>query len=84
MEEFLHTLYAYAQENRVPRYLRTPEYRRAACGLEEGWEMFRSTLTTEQKRKLDILLLQEWEVGHLEDEASFAAALSIGLDLSRL
>ena len=46
--------------------------------------MFRSTLTTEQKRKLDILLSQEWEVGHLEDEASFAAALSIGLDLSRL
>lgn len=41
-------------------------------------------LTAEQARDLDGILKQEGQVCHMEDRASFQAALSIGLDLGRL
>ena len=84
MEALLHALYFYAQENQVFRRLQTPEYRRAVSETEESWEAFRSTLTAEQKERLDALLSQNEEIAHLVDEASFCCALSMGIALGRL
>ena len=84
MQDLIDDLYAYAHQNRVTKYLQTPEYRRATDGLEEGWEDFRATLTDAQTQTLDVLLNQESDIEELEDEASFLAGISIGLDLGRL
>lgn len=77
-------LYQYAQENQVFRYLQTPEYRRAVCGLEDGWDAFRSTLAMDQRQCLDALLARETEAKRSEEEAVFSSGISIGLDLGRL
>lgn len=84
MRDLIDALYTYAQENRIPDYLQTREYRRAAYGLEEGWESFRSTLTAGQTKELDSLLSQENAVGCFKDRAGFLAGVAIGLDLGRL
>lgn len=84
MQDLIDDLYAYAHQNRVTKYLQTPEYRQVTHGLEENWEHFRSTLSEVQRQKLDALLVQESEIEKLEDEASFLAGISIGLDLGRL
>ena len=84
MEGFLHALYEYAQEQHVPSYLETWEYRRATCGLEEDWASFRSTLTAEQARTLDALLNRERNAAYLEDQAVFSCGLSMGIGLGRL
>ena len=84
MRPLIEDLYLHAQENQVFRYLQTSEYRQAVSDIEEGWEAFRSTLTAEQGERLDALLAQKLEVTHLEDEASFCSALSIGITLGRL
>lgn len=84
MQSLIEGLYFHAQENQVFRYLQTAEYRRMVSDMERGWEAFRSTLTAEQGERLDALLAQRQEVAHLEDEASFCSALSIGITLGRL
>lgn len=84
MDNFMDALYSHAQDTQVIRYLQTPRYHQAVDGLEEGWAAFRSDLTEGQRGTLDVLLSREKDVGLLEDEASFAAGLSIGLDLGRL
>ena len=84
MQSFIEGLYFHAQENQVSRYLQTAEYRQAVSNIEKDWEAFRSTLTAEQGERLDALLAQKLKVAHLEDEASFCSALSIGITLGRL
>ena len=84
MEGFLHALYEYAQDRCVMPYLETWEYRRATCDLEEAWTAFRSTLTAEQDRRLDALLLKEKKAGQLEEKAAFCCVLSMGVSLGRL
>lgn len=84
MRNLTNALYTYAQENRIPDYLQTGEYRRAAYRLEEGWETFRSTLTEGQNQELDALLSQGYAVECFEDKAGFLAGIAIGLDLGRL
>ena len=84
MRSLIEDLYFFAQDNQVFRYLQTAEYRRIVSDMEEGWEAFRSTLTAEQGERLDALLAQKLKVTHLEDEASFCSALSIGITLGRL
>ncbi len=84
MNSLIDALYFYAQRSQTFRYLQTAEYRRAVSHIEEDWEEFRTTLTAEQGKQLDGLLTQEAQITHLEDEASFCSALSIGLTLGRL
>nr|WP_325213135.1 hypothetical protein [uncultured Oscillibacter sp.] len=84
MEGYLKAPFKYAQEARVTTYLETLEYRRTVCDLEEKWEAFRSGLTAEQDQTLDALLEQERKVGYLEEGATFASGLSIGVSLGRL
>ena len=84
MQPFLEALYFYVLEREVPRYLQTTEYQQAALRVEEKWERFRSTLTEEQRERLEMLLSKKAEIAHLEDEASFCGALSIGITLGRL
>ena len=84
MDSLIDALYFYAKERQVSHYLQTTEYRRAVSHIEEDWEAFRSTLTAEQGEQLEELLTQEAKITHLEDEASFCSALSIGLTLGRL
>ncbi len=84
MDGVLHALFAYVQEERIGPCLETREYRRAVCGLEENWEVFRSTLTEEQLQRLDALLEQEQTVGRLEERAVFRCGLSLGIGLGRL
>ena len=84
MQSFLDALYHHAQENLVSRYLQTAEFRRAAFDIEKDWEAFRSTLTAEQGERLNALLSRNAEITHLEDEASFCSALSMGITLGRL
>ncbi len=84
MRSFLKALYFHAQEHRVVNYLCSREYQRALFGLEEAWEDFRGTLTEEQGQTLDGLLSRQFEAACLEDEASFLAGLSMGMDLARL
>ena len=84
MQNFLDTLYHHAQESLVSRYLQTAEYRRAVLDIEKDWEAFRSTLTAEQVERLKELLSRDAKITHLEDEASFCSALSIGIELGRL
>ena len=84
MRSLIEDLYFHAQDNHVFRYLQTAEYRQIVSEMEEDWEAFRSTLTAEQGERLDALLAQKLEVAHLEDEASFCSALSIGITLGRL
>ena len=84
MQSFMDALYFYILEREAPRYLQMTEYRQAAICVEEEWERFRSTLTAEQGERLDALLAQKLKVTHLEDEASFCSALSIGITLGRL
>ena len=77
-------LYNYAQEHRVADRLQTREYRRLSSGLEEEWEDFRTTLTAEQDRRLELLLRRQFEAGCLEDRASFLVGVSVGRELARL
>lgn len=49
MRSLIEELYFHTQDNQVFRYLQTAEYRQAVSGMEEGWEAFRSTLTTERR-----------------------------------
>ncbi len=84
VQSLIEGLYFHAQENQVFQYLQTAEYRQMVSDMERGWEAFRSTLTAEQEKHLDALLTQKLEVVHLEDEASFCSALSIGITLGRL
>ena len=48
MRSLIEDLYFFAQDNQVFRYLQTAEYRRIVSDMEEGWEVFRSTLTAEK------------------------------------
>ncbi len=82
MKTLIETLYFYAQEHRTADYLNTREYRRCTSGLEEEWETFRAALTVEQERRLESLLVRQFETGCLEDRASFLAGVSIGLELA--
>ena len=84
MQPFMDALYFYILEREAPRYLRTAEYQQAALGVEEEWETFRSTLTVEQRERLETLLSKKAEITQLEDEAAFCSALSIGITLGRL
>ena len=84
MEGFLDALYEYAQETRITSYLDRWKYQRATDALEEDWEAFRATLTEEQDKKLNALLMRENKVTYLEDRAVFSCALSIGVGLGRL
>ena len=84
MEEYVKVLYEYAQDEKVPTYLETWEYRRAVFDLEEKWSEFRSRLTAEQGKWLDALLDQERKAGYLEEKAVFYSGLSIGVGLGRL
>ncbi len=84
MNSLMNTLYFYAQEGQVSRYLQTAEYRQAVLYIEEDWEAFRSTLTAEQEKQLDGLLTRNARIAYLEDEASFCCALSMGIALGRL
>ncbi|WP_300691176.1 DUF6809 family protein [uncultured Oscillibacter sp.] len=84
MQNFLDALYHHAQESLVSRYLQTAEYRQAVSDIEKDWEAFRSILTVEQGEQLNALLSRNAEITHLEDEASFCSALSIGMELGRL
>lgn len=84
MQSLIETLYFYAQENRVMDYLQITEYRRLSSGLEEEWETFRTTLTAEQERRLELLLARQFEAGCLEDRAPFLAGVSVGRELARL
>ena len=84
MQDLLDTLYHHAQESLVSRYLQTAEYRRAVFDIEKDWAAFRSTLTAEQGERLKELLSRNAEITHLEDEASFCSALSMGIELGRL
>lgn len=84
MKDFINVLYCYAQENQVSRYLQTREYNQATQNLEEDWQSFRAALTAEQTQALDRLLSRESVAERLEDQASFAAGVSIGLNLGRL
>lgn len=76
--------YNYAQEHRVADRLQTREYRWLSSGLEEEWEDFRTTLTAEQDRRLELLLRRQFEAGCLEDRASFLTGVSVGRELARL
>lgn len=71
MRDLIDALYTYAQENRIPDYLQTGEYRRVVYGLEEGLEAFRSTLTAEQSRELDTLLSQKTRLTSLRVRRDF-------------
>ena len=84
MKGFLDALYSYTQENQVFHYLQTKEYWQMVSDMEDDWTAFRSTLTAEQKERMDALLAQKLKVTHLEDAASFCGALSIGITLGRL
>ena len=84
MRSLIEDLYFFAQDNQVFRYLQTAEYRRIVSDMEEGWEVFRSTLTAEQGERLKELLSRNAEILQLEDEASFCSALSMGIELGRL
>ncbi|MCX4370201.1 MAG: hypothetical protein OSJ58_00065 [Dysosmobacter sp.] len=84
MQGLIDALYRYAQENLVGAHLQTLEYHRPLHGLENEWDIFRSTLIAEQGRSPDALLSRETETRHLEEEAVFCSGVSIGLDLSRL
>ncbi len=84
MDGYLRALFEYAQEEGVAPCLESREYRRAAYGLEEGWEAFRSTLTAEQARRLDALLGQERSVGYLTEKAVFRCGFSAGVELGRI
>ena len=84
MQSFIEYLYFHAQENQVSRYLQTAEYRQAVFDIEKDWEAFRSTLTAEQGERLKELLSRNAEITHLEEEASFCSALSMGIELGRL
>ena len=84
MQSLIETLYFYAQEHRVMDYLQIREYRRCSSGLEEEWDKFRTALTVEQGRRLEVLLARQFETGCLEDRASFLAVVSVGLELSRM
>ena len=84
MQSLIETLYFYAQEHRVMDYLQIREYRRCSSGLEEEWDKFRTALTVEQGRRLEVLLARQFETGGLEDRASFLAGVSVGLELARI
>ncbi len=84
MQLLVEALYSYAQESLVSQYLQAVEYRRAVFDIEKDWEAFRSTLTAEQGERLNKLLSRNAEITHLEDEASFCSALSMGIELGRL
>ena len=84
MQSFIEYLYFHAQENQVSRYLQTAEYRQAVSNIEKDWAAFRSTLTAEQGQRLKELLSRNAEITHLEEEASFCSALSMGIELGRL
>ena len=84
MRTLVETLYNYAQEHRVVDRLQTREYRQVSSGLEADWEDFRTTLTAEQGRRLEALLVRQFKAGCLEDRASFLAGVSVGLELARI
>ena len=84
MRTLVETLYNYAQEHRVVDRLQTREYRQVSSGLEVDWEDFRTTLTEDQERRLEALLVRQFEAGILEDRAAFLAGVSIGLELAWL
>ena len=84
MRSLIETLYFYAQEHRVMDRLQTREYRQVSSGLEADWEDFRTTLTEDQERRLEALLVRQLKAGCLEDRASFLAGISIGLELARI
>ena len=84
MNSLADVLYNYAQEHRVADLPQTREYRRLSSGLEEEWETFRTMLTAEQERRLELLLKRQFEAGCLEDRASFLAGISVGRELARL
>ena len=84
VQPLVDALYFYAQEHRVMDYLQIREYRRCSSGLEEEWDKFRTALTAEQGRRLEVLLARQFETGCLEDRASFLAGVSVGLELARI
>ena len=84
MYSLAETLYFYAQEHRTTDYLETRAYRRFSSGLEEAWEDFRQSLTADQERRLESLLVRQLEAACLEDRASFLAGVSVGMELARL
>lgn len=84
MEDFIISLYGYAQEWMVPHYLPGEEYRRTRHELESEWTAFRATLTKEQDQQLDMILDKEHATELIEEQAAFCSALSIGISLGRL
>ena len=84
MRSLAETRYFYAQEHRTADYLQMREYCRLSSGLEEAWEDFRAALTAEQGRRLESLLVRQFEAGCLEDRAAFLADVSVGLELACL
>lgn len=84
MDSFLDALYGYIQEVQVPRQLAGMEYRRAAEEFAAEWDVFCASLTKEQDRQLEALLMKKGAIGLMEEQAVFCSALSIGIGLGRL
>ena len=84
MESYLKTLYGYAQEIQIPRYLANTEYRQAMEKLVSEWDEFCASLTKEQNQQLDALMTKKGVIGLMEEQAAFCSVLSIGISLGRL
>ena len=84
MSDLINNLYFYSEDPCVPQSLETLEYRRAVHSLEGDWRGFCSSLTEQQRRRLEDLLSRQFAVKHMEEQAVFRSGLSIGLELSRL
>ncbi len=83
MDTLLNTLERYINEERIPGFL-APGYRVAGMRLTQHWKDFRATLTEEQVKNLDALQSEESSFRRMEEVAAFRAALSVGIELSRL
>lgn len=83
MDTLLDALERYINEERIPGFL-PPGYRVAGMRLSQHWENFRATLTDEQIKNLDAIQSEESNFRHMEEAAAFRAALSVGIELSRL
>lgn len=84
MDILLNLLEQYVNEECLPGLLNTSGYYAAGMQLAQHWEAFRATLTKEQVETLEAVQDEEAIVRRMEDQAAFRAALSMGIQLSRL
>lgn len=84
MTDLIETLYQFAQENRIAKYLYYDnEYRDSAECADKGEQALRATLTEEQNKRLDALLGKQFICHSAELEAIFQAGFSMALELIR-